>query len=152
MEKKKCDVKRLIDFLIDVETIIDDLVKKPKGYVLKKIIDNKKLTADMRKAWDEARERLKSTRRKIRRILINQDFKDYYARLEDVGLTGSQLKFKLALFNYFKKAFYSQKTLNFLSRLLGLINSILGSLTAVFPPIEVVKEFKESIEQIVKMK
>jgi hypothetical protein len=60
-------------------------------------------------------------------------------RLSLVGLSGNQLKFKMYVFNFFLKK-------NAIKKVLEAINSILGSLSLVFPLAESIKEFKDFLE------
>lgn len=147
-EEKNNDLGKLIGFLKESEDILEKLIKKPDGLFLKKIITNKSLQKDIHNAWQE----VKKTISVAIEHLHSPDSQKISIKLNEVGLTGAQLQLKINLFNWFRKKYISEKTRNWLIRLLGVMNSILGSFSKACPFVEPFKEFKELVEQIVKMK
>ncbi|HLM48585.1 MAG TPA: hypothetical protein VK458_32270, partial [Myxococcaceae bacterium] len=78
------------------------------------------------------------------------------AVVSQVGLSGAQLNFKLGTFRLLsrldiidrgKKRFW-RKVAEWLVKILKQVNTILASLAKAFPPLEAVKEFKETLENI----
>ena len=142
------DAHDLVSFLTESKAVIDGLVKDQDGYVLKHIIKLKGLQEELKEAWCEAQKSIDTAIMELKEYNTIENVK----RLDQAGLTGKQLKLKLHLFNIFNHNYKTKNTLNWLRRLLGIIDVIYGSLTKVFPLMEVVKEFKESLEQVIKIK
>ena len=142
-------ISKLITFLNDSERILNNLIAEPEGLLLKRITKNKRLYDSLYSAWVDVRKNLELVVNKLHDTL---DLKPISDQLEKVGLTGKQLEFKLQLFNWLKERWQTEKTRNWVVRVLGAMNMILGSLAKVFAQIEPVKKFKEAIEQIVRLK
>jgi len=70
--------------------------------------------------------------------------------LQNAGLIGKQLDLKLAGLNAAWTNFLQNGTVRFLKDLLGWVNSLLGSLATLIPPVEAWKEFKEAMEKLVE--
>ena len=87
--------------------------------------------------------------------------------LELYGLTGPQLNLKLGIFNHYytqiveepsftqlvtnqeetdAQIIEKKKKIGLMSKLLGVINSILGSLSKAIPGVDIIKEYKEMVE------
>jgi hypothetical protein len=62
-----------------------------------------------------------------------------YVKLQNAGLTGKSLRLKL-------REFYRLIKTSPVEAVLKMANTILGSLTEAFPPLELVQEFKETVE------
>ena len=85
-----------------------------------------------------------------------------WVRLRDAGLTGAPLRLKVRVWRSVVSAFAAQNASvprkpappGFLGRvlqpLLKVMNSILGSFTAAFPLLELVKEYKDGVEVVVE--
>ena len=78
------------------------------------------------------------------------DSSDTAQRLVDVGLSGEQLEVKFFGLNKALKRFVTWGTVPALEYVLDWINGILGSLSQVLPGIEALKEFKETVEKLIK--
>ena len=148
------DIYKLIRFLKDSEDVLEHLIAEPEGLLLKRITKNKRLYDSLNAAWEDVRKNLELVVQKLHKPQLHDssDLKSIPDQLEDVGLTGKQLEFKLHLFYWLMKRWQAERTRNWIVRVLGAMNTILGSLVKVFAQIEPVKEFKEAIEQIVRMK
>lgn len=142
-------ISKLITFLNDSEGILNNLIAEPEGLLLKRITENKRLYDSLNAAWEDVRKNLELV---VHTLHDTHDLKSISDQLEKVGLTGKQLEFKLHLFYWLKERWQTEKTRNWIVRVLGAMNTILGSMAKVFAQIEPVKEFKEAIEQIVRMK
>ena len=68
-------------------------------------------------------------------------------KLKAAGLTGPQLKLKLAGFNRAFERFSERGTVMLAKKVLKWINKILGSLMSAIPGAEPIKEFKEALEE-----
>ena len=143
------DLSKLSAFLIESERILINLIAEPEGLLLKRVSNNKKLRESLEDAWEDVGKNIQTVVQKLHDAL---DQENIIVQLEKVGLTGKQLQFKLDLFYWLKDRWQTKRTRNWAVRILGVMNTILGSMAKVFAQIEPVKEFKEAIEQIVRMK
>lgn len=148
MNDHEKDKYELIRFLKQSENILDNLIEDPKGLLLKEVIDNQRIWNNLQIAWKEAKIVIHKS---VDKINSNETI-GYLEELGKVGLTGNQLQHKLGLFDYFHKRFISERSLRWIRRLLGIIDTMYGSLSKVIPAMEIVKEFKEALEQLVKLK
>jgi len=79
-----------------------------------------------------------------------------WQRLDDAGMIGRPLRLKVEIWNRTVAAVSAPPSpaTGFVGRALRpltkLVNSVLGSLTAAFPPLELVKEYKDGIEVVVQ--
>jgi len=153
----KDDVKAIIQFLDDLESLLDEFVEK-----YEKIIPRRsEFHNDFHDAWGDVKENFPISIKYLKR---NENVK---GKLEDEGLTGNQLKLKLSMFyfaaNKIKKAEDNLETnrRNFPQRryrwkrfwgwALELADIILGSLSAVgVPGVGAISEFKEVAEKATK--
>lgn len=145
---QKEDIRALIYFLQSTEKIIKKLVYDSGDFVLIEYARDENFKEIMLLAWEDVQVKIKETIIEIQSINKN---KRKYKKLEAVGLTGNQLSFKINLFKRFLENFFTIGTTRALKQLLGCINSIIKSLSNVFIPIDVVGEFKEMLEQILKV-
>ena len=141
------DLSRLASFLKQTDSLINYLVKNPHDFVLKKFVMDEEFWALVLGAWEDVRTNLREVQEKLQALSSN-----VWHELELYGLTGIQLKLKLEMFDRLLNDFKNTRAQRYLWRLLGMINSLLDSLASVFPPIEAVSEFKETLEQIIKMR
>ena len=91
----------------------------------------------------EILDRLKWVEDEIRSIRSQRDPR--WIRLENAGLTGEQISWKAAIRNWI-----GLRTKGAVLPALKWTNNFLGSLTSVFPPLEIVKEYKEGLELVVE--
>lgn len=140
------DIDELINFLNLTESIINELVENKGNFVLAVFAKNKKFKNIMKSAWDDAQKNLIDVREKIKQSKAIQ-----WEKLKKVGLTDNQLRFKMDLFKRLYKKFRGRESSTELRRLLGCINSVLGSLSNMFPKIETISEIKDMIEQIIRV-
>ena len=141
------DISKLCFFLEQSEKIISDLVEKPDGFVLKEFVTDQQYRHFLIVAWKEVRAVIVDEKK-----TLQESSKDCWIKLQKCGLTGNQLALKIETFNKFLSHFEKTREQRFLRRLLGIINSIYGSLSSVLPPLEIAKEFKDVIEQITKIR
>jgi hypothetical protein len=71
-------------------------------------------------------------------------------RVDEAGLSGSQLNLKLTGFRGAVDRFKQKGTVKLLKKLLEWINIVLKSLASIVPGGEALKEFKEAIEKYIK--
>lgn len=155
MQKSQIDdLKELISFLKGSDEVISYLVKYPRGIILKEFHDDGKFMKTLEGAWSEAQKYLHEVINKIDHELatLQENIPDLWTHLRRCGLTGIELKLKTLLFERLRGNFEKTRAPRWTRRLLGLINSIFGSLSSVFPGIEPVKEFKDALEKIIKLR
>jgi hypothetical protein len=141
------DIKELINFLNLTESIINQLIDDKGDFVLVVFARNKKYRKLIELAWNDAHKKLVDVRDKFEQTDLFP-----LEELKKVGLTGNQLQFKMNLLKKIYKTFRKRGSRLWLKRLLGSIDSILGGLSTVFPPIEAVREINDMIEQTLKVK
>jgi hypothetical protein len=122
-------------FLDEVENLFDRIVGPWRD-----LLFPEEFRQPLSDAWDDAKQSL-------------QQIKDQIAsssdRLEEVGLSGSQLALKLQGLRSAWDAFRRSGTVQLLKKLLEWINLILGSLAQAIPVGEALKEIKEVIEKLI---
>ncbi len=116
----------------------------------------------VRESWKEVRVILNNVGIQINKEKIDPE------RLKIVGLSGPQLALKYRVYEREKETFdkewrevekksdqernswWTRKKRSLLLRLIKVIDNLLDSLSAVVPPLHAVKEFKDTLESIVK--
>lgn len=132
---------------------------------VKRMLDVDTLFTDMappiliqaKKAWERASVTVIDVKEKLL-----SDSGNYDEGLRKVGLTGDDLRFKLNVFSSLRVRFDDlEKSIvariiprihvlrGVARRLLDVIDTVLDSLTGVFPPLEAVTEVKDTIEAMV---
>lgn len=139
------DLSSLVFFLDKSESFISHILENRDEFILKEFTIDQRFWSTLESAWKEVRKNFEQVRQALKTSPL--EFTD---KLKEHGLTDDQLKFKMELFNRLINHFNTTRAPIWLRRLLNLVNSILGSLTSTFPPLEPVKEFKEALEQIIK--
>jgi hypothetical protein len=118
----------LIQFLEDLSKILDHLVKI-------------RIPSDVRSLFElglnDATDQIKVAITQLQRAKTEAD--PIAEKLQAVGLRGNPLKLKL-------REFYEAIKSSPVKTVLKFANIILGSLTEAIPPLELVKEFKETVE------
>jgi len=125
-EEFEDSAKALVDFLSDLELVLDDVASDPGGLI------PDSLRADLQQAWEQVRPLFDPAREVVEVIPAT-------AALQGAGLTGHQLKFKLGGAYRAKEQHDAFRAPGSLRRFLGWADNILGSL-----PIP--REIKEPIE------
>ena len=93
-------------------------------------------------AWQQVRISFSRARQSLSNVVES--------RLEEIGLTGSQLALKLFGFRRLLPLLGPGVwRVRVLKRILNWANIILGSLGAVLPPVELAKEYKDAIERAI---
>ena len=124
------DKGSLIGVLKKTRTIFDETLKKElKGLPLEK-------------QFNDAHSEIENSIRKAINDLENESDQN----LISVGLSGKQLQLKLSGFNNAYTIWQAKRTNKILLSLLKWLNIILGSLAAIIPIIEPIKEYKECLE------
>ena len=82
--------------------------------------------------------------------LLSVEHGNLEEQLSRAGLSGAQLKLKVAGFGRAYANFKKFPEFKPLNRLLNWINIFIGSLSKVLPVAEIIKEFKEAVERGVK--
>jgi len=139
------DLSSLIFFLNESEGFICYILENRCEFILKYFTIDQRFWSALESAWQKVRKNFEQVRQTLETSPL--EFTD---KLREHGLTDDPLKFKMELFNRLTEQFDTTKALIWLRRLLNLVNSMLGSLTAIFPSLGSVKEFKEALEQIIK--
>jgi len=85
---------------------------------------------------------------------VNDTEHRIWRELDDAGMVGPPLRLKVAIWRRAAGAVTApQPAMGFVGRalrpLVKLLNSWLGSLKAAFPPLELVKEYKEGVEVVI---
>lgn len=145
-ENWKEDIQILIQFLSHTQEILESIVKTPQDYILNEFAKDQEMRSFLSDAWEEISPKIIEVIEKL-----NSAKQNTFRKLSEVGLSGYQLRFKWESFLRHQKKFAKGRTNRMLIRLLGCINTILRSLSNVFPPIDVVTEFKETIEHMLKV-
>ena len=136
------DLSEIISFLDKSKSVISKIVNNPKRFFRKEFYEDSQILLYMQKAWDDVDNSLKVS---IEDIMNKWNLKDTQDIMQQRGLIGSQLKFKILIFNKFYERFINNKDNWLLKELLAIINSILRSLG-----FEGLSEFKEMIEPMIK--
>ena len=144
------DIKTLIQVLASIARILEWIVNK-SGLI------DPKLQPLFVKVLPEVKTQLSLATAQLRSIGSKDN--PVYKDLQAYGLTGDPLKLKTGVGkSVLKEVSDSVVKSDKGPRILGIkikrplewFNSILGSLALVFPPLEAVKEYKESVELAVK--
>lgn len=129
--------QKLKSFLEDIENILDELVNKRESFFKKEYCDR------IYKAWNEIADDFHFEKLKAHCVLISSD------KLQDHGLYGEQLKFKISVFNDYKNEFSrGNPWYNFRVRdkLFKIMNDILSSIVNAIGFGGAIKEFKDFLE------
>jgi len=145
-ENRKENIQILIKFLRRTEEILESIVKTPQDYILNEFAKDQEMMSSLSDAWKEVSPKISEVIEKL--TLAKQNI---FRKLSEVGLSGHQLRFKWESFLRHREQFAKKRTNRMLRRLLGCINTILRSLSNVFPSIDAVNEFKEIIEHMLKV-
>ncbi len=145
-ENRKEDIQILIQFLSHTQEILESIVKTPQDYILNEFAKDQEMRSFLSDAWKEVSLKIGEVIEKL-----NLAKQNTFRKLSEVGLSGHQLRFKWESFLRHRERFAKGRTNRMLRRLLGCINAILRSLSNVFPSIDAVNEFKEIIEQMLKV-
>jgi hypothetical protein len=128
------DGRTLQQFLTEVEEVFAKVLEDRENL----------LPADLHdaflEAWPEVRSRISRTRHDLTTIASVEE------RLPEAGLTGKQLDLKLAGFGRALESLRRKWGRKLLKPVLKWANILLGSLAAVLPGAELIKEYKESLE------
>ena len=148
------DFNGLRYFLVQSEEIINYIMERRHILILKEFSEDGDFMEMMERAWTEIRPHFHEVRMKLtpETDAISDEFRDLWKRLRRYGLTGTHLKLKITLFDKLWKNFKETKEYRWTKRLLATMNSLFGSLSSIFPGMEAVREFKDVLEQIVKMR
>jgi len=143
----------LIDFVLTVQQVLN--------FIFRRLIEFPTVhqVPHVQEAWEEVQP-------KFAQLVDAIQSRDYDRNLMDAGLSGAQLRFKLALFDHAKRAFdqgaqgrwtgmtgrwISVKIKKLLAQLLKAINWLLGSIAHAISIAEPIKEAKEGIEQLLDL-
>jgi hypothetical protein len=147
-----------LELLEITDEILSLLVHDEGEYVLDEFIGDEEYRSDLRKAWERVAERLERAKWLIGGVFgtdalvppsDDDDGIDYRA-LDEAGLTGSELKLKHRLIMRFFSRFKGSGTSLRLERVLGGLNSYLGSLAEGIPGAGAIKELKDMLELTLK--
>ena len=144
------DRDKLIKFLDELEKRLNDAVHWPKSKT------SGKFRVRFEGAWDTVRKAFERLRAELSHRAEEVSHDASYGtpdptideKLASRGLVGEQLDLKLAGWHRVQswKIFAWLFPRRWLAALLRWANVILGSLSSVFPPAEIIKEYKECIE------
>lgn len=159
--KSRSDYRKLIKILDSIENLISDLVEDDGDFVLHEFARDQGYRGLLWNAWRKVRHRLHEIRERIGKLErevdggvghFNELPEDRLERdLAEAGLLGEELEYKYELITRLFDRFNRRRTSLWLRRLLGAINSFLGSLGQAVPGSEAVREIKEMIEQTLKV-
>lgn len=141
------DDQRILRFLKSVEELIGQLLEDPQRYFLKVIAMNEELMRKCSAAWSVVRQRLRDCLVDVKKAGSQQ-----WKMLDQHGMSGAELDFKINLFEFFRERFYADPAMRWLKRLLAQVNSMLGSLSSAFPGLEAVQEFKDALEAMLSQR
>lgn len=129
------DRQRLIDFLASTPTDLSNIFEAAGAYITADVVER------LWPAWEavQARDELQDLAVKVASV-------EYDVGLDQAGLSGPELDFKLAGLSAAREAGLATPTPRWLKRWLRRIDLILGSLLAVIGVGESVKELKEGVE------
>jgi hypothetical protein len=144
-------LRRHREFLRQLEKLLADLTANPGTAIPGRHHEN------MSAAWNDVRPNFSLSIQALQRPAVN----NIITQLEDSGLMGNQLVFKLSIFQHAYDELLDHGPLKdaeptnrpWWKRLRDLFkptlkaaNVILGSLATFIPPLEPIKEYKESVE------
>ena len=81
---------------------------------------------------------------------IGDKWEDINEELDDLGLTGDHLKYKIRGFYKSKEQWGFRRIARLILRVLKWADIILGSICNIVPGGEIVKEFKEAVEESIE--
>jgi hypothetical protein len=149
-------LRLLRQFLRQVEKILADLSENPRPAIPGRFHES------MNAAWSVVRPKFNIAIEKLQMIPAN----DIITPLDECGLLGPQLVFKLSIFQHArdklmdhgtpkegqqKKRRWWMRWLDLFKPTLKAADVILGSLAKVLPVVEAIKEYKESLESGVEL-
>lgn len=110
------------------------------------LIQDARLLSDFRESLREVRDELERVQGKLQLLTEEHgsDAEELHGQLTDVGLTGNHLRLKERVLDWVLSVTGAN-----IRHVLKWMNSFLGSLSKVFPKLEIVKEYKEHLEVIV---
>lgn len=126
----------LTDFLKELQVVLDDVVANPTDLV------PAYLHSDLKQAWPDARASLDELI-----SALAQPSAAVEGQLQSSGLRGAAFQLKVASFQRYLSLFRRKRRPRWLKRLLSWADIILGSLVAIIPGGDALKEFKEAVEQ-----
>jgi len=126
---------RLSEFLQQVERLLFSIVADGIGVL------PPHLQEPARNAWHDVQSRLSDLQEQLK---LDEGLRP---RLAVAGLTGANLDFKLRGFDHARRRYSATPVPRWLKPVLKWINILLGSLATVMPGAELVKEYKDAIEQ-----
>ncbi len=153
-EKVIEDFKKLNYLLKECEIIIQSIIEDSQILILREFADDQRFMGLLKEAWGEVRTEIYIViERTIPKLTqFSDEHRGLWRDLKHYGLTGTQLDLKLVLFQKLRGNFKKTKAPRWTRRVLGVINSIFGSMSSIFPGMEAVCEFKDVLEQIVKLR
>lgn len=143
------DYEKLRSFLSETRQDLDFIVSKIMPRLTME--PQKVITEELLKATTAAWEELQDRFNEVSKMLLTVKTE----KLQEVGLTGQQLDFKIEAFRFLDRRFKdaSLTAINwrswFLRPLLKIIDSILGSLSTLIPIMHPITEFKDALDAII---
>src|SRR5262245_29072058 len=119
----------LVNFVKEVQKFLDELVQQDSLF-------RQSLRGDMRAAWQEVQPLFSEVTTRIRNISD--------ADIDDHGLGGAQLRFKLAVIRFFYDQ-YQRVGTTFLKKLIGIIDTLLKSILEAIGGGGAIAEIKDFI-------
>ena len=129
------DVRRLIDLLAYISGLLHWIVEESD------LIPEPDLRGRFRDGLPEVRQRIELVRDELGSVFEGSS---RWQQLTAVGLTGPQLTMKVSVLDWLVSKAAPLKPI------LSWINSFLGSLSKVFPGLDIVQEYKEQVELVVE--
>jgi hypothetical protein len=136
-ERHADDKKILIEVLVTIEKRLHIIVFEADRDADGKSRFRREFTRMLPGPWPEVEHAFLSARNIIEKNQLNWEY------VEGIGMTGNMLRWKQALLDESVRE-------GTVGRFLKFANAILGSLTKVVPPLEIVKEYKECVEGAMK--
>jgi len=139
------EYKKLKIFLSEARKDLDFVVDKIMPALVDQRLIPEELSKATKKAWEDLRGRFDDASKRLDEIKIEE--------LGAVGLSGSQLDFKLKAIQFLHKKFAERPLIEnrhprFLRGLLKAFDSILDSLSIVMPLLHPITEFKDALDSI----
>ena len=149
-------LRLLREFLHQMETMLAVVAEHPRSIIPGRHHEN------LKAAWGEVRPKFSQAIEALRMPAASNRLPD----LQNAGLTGAQLVFKLSIFQHARGELFEygmpkegqqrkrrwwERWLDRLKPALKAANVILGSLAKVMPVVEAIKEFKESVESGIEL-
>ena len=129
------DLRLIFDFFSNVKAVLNHVYEYREEYLPSNLQPMFDLLKDVFQRIDDTL------------VSLEQNWETYETELAMRGLTGAHLKYKIEGFRaaFERWDFLVDKEL--ILRVLDWINVVLGSFATLFPGLEAVKEFKETLEQ-----